>query len=68
MVNLESTHLHKAARNAKYTSPMAHNTIISLCENAIQEKVLAMFSASYWSLMVGETEHVSNMEQVSVCA
>ena len=55
-------------RNAKYTSPMFQNTIISLCENAIQEKVLAMFSSSYWSLMADETEDVSNMEQVSVCA
>ena len=61
-------HLHKAARNAKYTSPVVQNTIISLCENAIREKVLAMFSSSYWSLMADETEDVSNMEQVSVCA
>ena len=61
-------HLHKAARNAKYTSPVVQDTIISLCENAYREKVLAMFSSSYWSLMADETEDVSNMEQVSVCA
>ena len=60
-------HLHKAARNAKYTSPVVQNTIISLCETAIREKVLSMFS-SYWSLMADETEDVSNMEQVSICA
>ena len=61
-------HLHKAARKAKYTSPVFQNTIISLCENAIREKDLAIFSSSYWSLMDDETEEVSNVEQVSVCA
>ena len=29
-------HLHKAALNAKYTSLVVQNTIISLCENAIR--------------------------------
>ena len=66
MVNLGST--FTTARNAKYTSPVVQNTIISLCENGIQEKVLAMSSSSYWSLMADETEDVSNMEQASVCA
>ena len=61
-------HLHKAARKAKYTSPVVQNTIISLCENAIRENVLVMFSPSYWSLMADDTEDVSNMKQVSVCA
>ena len=30
-------HLHRAARNAKYTSPVVQKTIISLCENAIRK-------------------------------
>ena len=33
----------------------------------IREKILSMFSA-YWSLMADETEDLSNMEQVSICA
>ena len=32
-------HIHKASQNAKYTSPVVQNTIISLCENAIWDKV-----------------------------
>ncbi len=60
-------HFQHAAKNAKYTSPLVQNTIISICEGAIREKILSMFS-SYWSLMADETEDLSNTEQVSICA
>ena len=32
-------HFQHAARNAKYTSPIVQNAIISLCEEAIREKL-----------------------------
>ena len=59
-------HFQHATKNAKYTSPLVQNTIISICEGAIRENILSMFS-SYWSVMADETEDLSSMEQVSIC-
>ena len=60
-------HLQHAAKNAVYTSPLIQNTIISLCEEAIRERILSMLT-SYWSLMADETEDCLSMEQVSIYA
>jgi hypothetical protein len=59
-------HLASAPDNAKYTSPRIQNETVSLCEQAIREKILSSI-LKYWSLMADETQDCSTMEQLSVC-
>lgn len=59
-------HIDHAADNAKYTSPKIQNEVITLCEQAIRERLMSSIP-QYWSLMADETQDCSTTEQVSIC-
>ena len=59
-------HMEHAPDNARCTSPKTHNEIISLCEEAIRERIMSSIP-KYWSLIADETQDCSTTEQVSIC-
>ena len=59
-------HLNNAPRNAKYTSPVIQNKIISLCEKSIRNPIITDIP-KFWSVMADETQDCSSTEQVSLC-
>ena len=59
-------HIQHAARNAKYTSPIVQNAIISLCEEAIREKILSNISSygASWPMKLKTFQVWSRLESV----
>ena len=72
IVNWKSTfhkdlkeHIDHAADSAKHTSAKIQDEVITLCEQAICERIISSIP-QYWSLMADETQDCSITEQVSI--